>query len=94
MSVHIIVVIMALYGTTAVRPPPSVLASIPPILDSVVASARESACNLSPALSDGLNQLFNKLALLSRDGFVVERWLQVLMVALAALLWCSGTKNL
>jgi hypothetical protein len=94
MSVHIVVVIMALYGTTTVRPLPSVLASIPPILDSVVASARETACNLSPALSDGLHILFDELALFSRDGFVVESWLQVLMVALAALLWCSGTQNL
>lgn len=55
---------MALGGTATVGSQASVLASIPPILDSIVTSSMEAAGNLGPTLSNLCYELFDEGTLL------------------------------
>lgn len=64
----------------------AVHATIPPVLDGVVAASAQATGNLSPSLAHLGNHLLNHLALLGSDGVVVEVRLEVLVVALTALL--------
>ena len=65
----------------------AVLATVPPVLDGVVAATVESAGDLSPALAHLGDHLFDESTLLRSDWVVVEVWLEVLVVALTTLLW-------
>jgi hypothetical protein len=64
----------------------AVHATIPPVLDSVVAATTQTTSDLGPALAHLSNHLLNQLTLLGSDGVMVEVGLQVLVVSLAALL--------
>jgi hypothetical protein len=64
----------------------AVHATIPPVLDSVVAATAKAASDLGPALAHLGDHLLNQLTLLGSDGIMVEVGLQVLVVSLTALL--------
>jgi hypothetical protein len=64
----------------------AVHATIPPVLDSVVAATAKAASDLGPALAHLGDHLLNQLTLLGSDGVMVEVGLQVLMISLTALL--------
>jgi hypothetical protein len=64
----------------------SVLAAIPPILDGIVTSVIEPAGDLGPAFAHFFDETFNLQTLLWRNGVMVKRWLEVLMVSLTTLL--------
>ena len=68
----------------------AVLATVPPVLDCIVAATMESACDLSPALAHLGDHLLNEGAFLWGDGVVVEMRLEVLVVTLTTLLWRAG----
>jgi hypothetical protein len=68
-------------------PFPPVLASVPPILYSVIAASIEASCDLCPSLSHFMDHALDLLPLFRRDRVVVKRWLQVLVITLPALLW-------
>lgn len=74
--------------------PSPVLATIPPVLHGVVAAAVELACDLGPLLAHLSDQALNDLALFGSNGLVVERGLEVLVEALAALLGRAGAQHL
>lgn len=61
-------------------------ASIPPVLDGVVAAVAQSPGDLRPALSHFVDHPFDHHALLGGDGLVVQGRLQVLVESLPALL--------
>lgn len=46
-------------------------ATVPPILDCIVASVAQSSCNLGPSLAHLLYQLFDHFTFLSGDGFMI-----------------------
>jgi hypothetical protein len=50
----------------------SVLATVPPVLDCVVAAAFESSCDFSPPLAHFGDHLLDQLTLIRRDGVVVQ----------------------
>ena len=64
----------------------AVHAAIPPVLDSVVTAVTQSASNLSPALAHVVHHTLDHQALISRNGLAVQRWLEVLVKSLPALL--------
>lgn len=68
----------------------AVLTSVPPVLDSIVGTATKASSNLSPTLAHLGNHLLNHGTLLWGDGFMVEVWLEVLVISLTALLWGAG----
>ncbi len=70
---------------------PSVHATIPPVLDCIVAASRKPSRNLGPPLSHLADQPLNLTAFLHRDGIVDERRLEVLVESLPALLGRSGS---
>jgi hypothetical protein len=71
----VIIIIVALSNTSTVGSSASILAAVPPVLDSVVATAMKAACNLGPAFSNILYKLLDQKALLRCNWLVVERWL-------------------
>jgi len=73
-------------GLAPVHPLSAILASVPPVLDGVVAAAVQSSGNLCPPLALLLDHALDEGALLRRDGIMVQCWLQVLVVSLPALL--------
>jgi len=64
----------------------AVHATIPPVLDSIVAATAQAASDLGPALAHLGDHLLNQLTLLGSDGVMVEVGLQVLVISLTALL--------
>jgi len=64
----------------------SVLAAIPPVLHCVVTSTLESSCDLGPPLAHLCNHLLNKVSFFRGDRVMIQRRLEVLMVAFATLL--------
>ena len=76
-----------LSATRVVVASPTVHATIPPVLHCIVATPSEAPCNLGPPLAHLANHLLDNETFLWRDGLVVEIGLQVLVKALAALLW-------
>jgi hypothetical protein len=64
-----------------------VLAAVPPVLDGVVAASIEPARDLGPFLSHLRDHSLDCLSLFSRDGVVVKVRLEILVIALPALLW-------
>jgi hypothetical protein len=89
-----VLLIVRLRVTPTIHPLAAVLAAIPPVLDSIVTSTIEAASNLGPTLSNLPHQLIDLGALLRGDGLVVKTRLQVLVIALAALLGCPGSEGL
>lgn len=89
-----VLLIVRLGVTSTIHPLAAVLAAIPPVLDSIVASTIEAASNLGPPLSNLPYQLIDLGTFLGGDGLVVKSRLQVLVIALAALLGCPGSKGL
>jgi putative component of membrane protein insertase Oxa1/YidC/SpoIIIJ protein YidD len=71
----VVIIIVTLPNTSTVGSSASVLATIPPVLNSVVATAMKAACNFGPAFSNVLYKLLDQKALLRCDWLVVERWL-------------------
>jgi hypothetical protein len=65
---------------------PSVHATVPPVLDGVVAPIAQPSCNLSPPFAHLFNQLFNHLSFTRIDWFVVQIGFEVLVVAFSTLL--------
>jgi hypothetical protein len=65
---------------------PSVLATVPPVLHCIVATALEPTCNFGPPLAHLGHHLLDQLSLVGRDGVVIQCRLQVLVEALSALL--------
>lgn len=76
------------------HPPSPVLATIPPVLDSIVAASVEASSNLSPLLTHLPDQALNQLAFFGSDGVMVKGGLEVLVKSFAALFWCSCTEHL
>lgn len=70
-----------------------VFASVPPVLDGVVAAARNLTSDIGPTRSHLIVKFGNPLALLRRDGTMIQRWLQVLMPAFSTLL-CRSAADL
>lgn len=50
----------------------SVLTTVPPVLDGVVAAAFQPPCNLCPSLAHLSDHLLNQFALFASDGVVVQ----------------------
>lgn len=73
-------------GLAPVHSLSAILATVPPVLDGVVAAAVQSSGNLCPPLALLLDHALDESALLCRDGIMIQSWLQVLMVSLPALL--------
>ena len=73
---------------------PAISAAVPPVLHGIVRTAVEMPGNLRPLLAVPRYKLLDVAALLLGDGLVVERGLEVLMVALAALLGGACAKKL
>src|SRR6266516_92854 len=67
--------------------PPSVQASIPPILHSIVAPSMQTPCDFCPALSHFSNHSFYHSTFLRTDRLMVQRGFQILMIPFTALLW-------
>lgn len=65
-------------------------ATIPPILDCVVAASSQTSGNLSPSLAHLGNHLLDHDTFLRSDGVMVEVGLEVLVISLSALLWGSS----
>lgn len=78
-------VVLAVGSTMLMATPSPVLPTVPPVLDGVVASSLEPASNLGPALAHLRDHLLDLLAFLGRDGVVIQRRLEVLVVTLPAL---------
>jgi hypothetical protein len=75
-------------GVLAIPSPfPPVLASVPPVLDGIVAASIESARDLSPLLPHFRDHSLDGLSLFGRDRVVVQVRLEILMIAFPALLW-------
>lgn len=72
----------------------SVGAAVPPVFDGVIGPSVEMAGDFGPFFAVLRHQLLNVDALLLGDGRVVERRLEVLVVAFAALLGGAGAENL
>lgn len=68
-------------------PLPPVLAAVPPVLHGVVAASVEPSGDLCPSLSHFVDHAFDLLPLFRRDGVVVQRRLEVLVISFPALLW-------
>src|SRR3569833_238132 len=68
-----------------------VQASVPPVLDRVVAPSAQVPRDLGQPPAQSLDQALDQQALVGRDGAVVESRCQVLVVALPALLGCPGS---
>lgn len=81
-------------STASVEPSPAVLAPIPPVLDGIVTPTGETASNLGPALADIPHKSLDIPTLLHGDGVVSEAGLEVLVIALAALLGGAGAQRL
>ena len=64
----------------------AVHAAIPPVLDGVVAAVAQAAGDLCPTLAHLIHHALDHQALVGRDGFPVQRGLEVLVEALTALL--------
>ena len=64
----------------------SVHASVPPILDCVVAAVSQSASDFGPSLAHIFYHAFNHQALLGGNGLSIQRRLQVLVESFPALL--------
>jgi hypothetical protein len=62
-------------------------ASVPPVFDSVVTPVSQPPCDLGPPLPHVVHHPLYQLALLCRYGLMIQGWLQILMIALPALLW-------
>ena len=65
----------------------SVHTTVPPVLNGIVASPAQPACNFRPTLAHLSDHLLDQDALLRTDGIMVKIWLQVLMEPLPALFW-------
>lgn len=65
----------------------TVLTTIPPVLYCIVASPLEPTGNLCPSLAHFCDHLLDQLPLFGSDWIMVQRWLEILMVALTTLLW-------
>lgn len=74
--------------------PSAVLATVPPVLDGIVAAAFESSSNLGPSLAHLVDHLLDLLALFGGDRIMVKSGLQVLVEALTALLWRPGLNGM
>lgn len=74
-------------------PTSAIGAAIPPVFDSIIASASEMTSDFRPLLAVLGHKLLYKHTLLCGDGVAIERGLQVLVVALTALFGQSGTKE-
>jgi len=61
----------ALGGSAAIMTLPAVLASVPPVLDSIVTAAMQTSCNLCPPLANLVNEDFYLGTFFRRDGLVV-----------------------
>ena len=73
-------------GFASLLPLPTILGTVPPVLDGIVATVRaQYPCNLSPLRANFTNKRLNLLALLLADRRVVEPGLEVLVEAFAAL---------
>ena len=76
-------------GLASLFPLPTILSTIPPVLDGIIATVRaQYSCNLSPLRANLTNKSLNLLALLLTDRRMVEPGLEVLVEALTALLGC------
>lgn len=75
------------------NPLASVLASVPPVLDSVIAPPVQVPSDLRPALAHLCNQSLNTGSFLRRDRFVVEGGLKILVITFPTLLRCSGVEQ-
>jgi hypothetical protein len=66
--------VVILCSTSSIRALASILATIPPVLDGIVAPAIETACNFGPAFPEVRDKSFDHETFLGCDGFVVECW--------------------
>lgn len=64
----------------------AVHAAVPPVLDSVVAAIAQSSGNFGPALAHFVDHPLNHHALFGCDGRMIQRWLEILVESLSALL--------
>lgn len=64
----------------------AVHAAIPPILNGVVAAVTEAASNFSPTLAHLIDHAFDHKTLVGRNGFPIQRGLEVLVEAFPTLL--------
>lgn len=84
-----------LFGATWVVAAASAIhATVPPILDGVIAAPTQPARDLCPTFAHFSHHLLDKHALLGGDWLVVEVGLQVLVIALATLLGRSSLDGL
>lgn len=65
----------------------SIHSTVPPVLDRIVTSAMKTPSNFGPSLAHVSDETFNKFTFFGCDGLVVERRLEILVVAFPALLW-------
>lgn len=54
----------------------------------------KTTSNLCPSLPNLVDHAFNLDTFLCGDGVVIECWLEVLVVSLTALFWCSRVESL
>ena len=76
----VMLLLQTLHHTSATIDP-----AIPPVLHGVIATSRHPSSDLGPASTHIVHVLLNPCALFGRDRFMVERRLQVLMIALSTL---------
>lgn len=96
---HLLALLIVLLGATRCPPPdnqtpPPVHTPIPPVLDGVIAAAMQPPRDLRPPLPDLGYEALDEDALVRADRFVVQAGLEVLVVALAALLGGAGADEL
>jgi hypothetical protein len=73
-------------ATVVVAATATVHSTVPPVLDSIVAAASQTTCDLGPTLTHLGDHLLDENALFGSDGIMVEVRLEVLVETLATLL--------
>lgn len=73
-------------ATVVVAATATVHSTVPPVLDSIVAAASQTTCDLGPTLAHLGDHLLDEDALFGSDGIMVEVRLEVLVETLATLL--------
>lgn len=90
----VVVARSALVGSAAIVTLAAILASVPPVLDCIIAATMQTSCNLGPPLANLADENLYLGALLGCDGLMVKCGLQVLVKSLSALLGRAGSEGL
>jgi hypothetical protein len=69
-------------------------ASVPPVLDGIIAASWNPSSNFGPAFAQLLNQLLDQPTFGFSDRIAVESGLQILVIAFSALLWRPAIHHL